>query len=197
MVHVRVLATLIVGSACLATLGLACGGDADESLDTPASTPSATALKRDERDDRDQARLYVDDLCSKELVDWFVLAVELSRGEQPETLEELAVAFDNLEAEAGSFYRHVSSVEPPNDMQEWHTKLLTGLQGGRSLGRDFEAAVTSGNEDDLAEITKRAERLVQLFDELDRMEVPAEYAKAWEDDCFPKIKARIPEAELN
>jgi hypothetical protein len=145
-----------------------------------------------------EARSYTESLCTDELVDWYVLGAELAVSEnQPETLDELINAFNLIQDEANRFYNHVASVDPPEAMKEWHTNVLAGLQDARSIGRDLEAAVASGNENELAAVGERAERLLATFDSLSEMDVPAEYVEAWEEYCFPKIKARVPEAELD
>jgi len=149
------------------------------------------------RDRREEARAYVQSLCTKELVDWYVLSAELAKSDQPETLDELIAAFDRIEDEANRFYNHLASVDPPEEMREWHTAALAGLQDALTIGRDFEAVVASGNENELAAVGERAERVVATFDSLTEMDVPDEYVEAWAEDCFPKIKERIPEAELD
>lgn len=52
-------------------------------------------------------------------------------------------------------------------------------------------------EREVAAIAKRAERLDAALDSLEQTDVPTEYVDAWAEDCFPKIKDRLPEAELD
>lgn len=172
----RRLGIVVVGLALLLVFASACG-DGDETR-------------------QEEARSYVQSLCTKELVDWYVLGAEVAE-DPPETLDEVVDTFNLIEDEANRFYDHVASIDPPKEMEEWHTSVLAGLQDASSIGRDLEAAVASGNENELAAVGKRAERLLETFGTVTEMDVPAEYVEAWEEDCFPKIKERLPEAELD
>jgi len=198
----RRLGIVAVGLALLLIFASACG-DGDETVQpelTPAASvaqPTPTSVPEITPDRQQEARSYVESLCTEELVDWYVLGAEFATSDQPETLDELVDAFSRIEDEANRFYDHVTSVNPPEEMKEWHADVLAGLQDALTIGRDLEAAVASGNENELAAVGERAERLVATFDSLTEMNVPAEYVEAWEEYCFPKIKERVPEAELD
>jgi hypothetical protein len=196
----RPLSIVVVGIALLLILASACGdghGTAQPEL-TPvanAAQPPPTSVPENTHDGQQEARSYVQSLCTEELVDWYVLGAEVAQA-PPETLDEVVDTFDRIEGQANRIYNHVASVDPPEEMKQWQTSFLAGLQDALTLGRDLKAAVASGNENELAAVGERADRLVATFDSLGQMDVPAEYVQAWQEDCFPKIKERLPEAEL-
>jgi len=195
------LGIVVVGLALLLILASACG-DGHETTQ-PELTPAAnaaevppTSVPENTHDRQQEARSYMQSLCTEELVDWYVLGAEVAQT-PPETLDEAVDAFDRIEGEANRFYNHVASVDPPEEMKQWQTSLLAGLQDALTIGRDLKAAVASGDENELAAVGERANRLVATFDSLTGMDVPAEYVQAWQEDCFPRIKERLPEAQLD